>query len=366
MGGATQQRQRLAFGFLADCFLNSGLDSNPRAVRKSVRAALASLAILPLTFFITGSAMAEQLSIAAGERYTVTEPKQTLEQLVIGDNATLVFVPGVQQWSLVAKRARIGNNVTIDGRGQAGQAGKSGANAASEAAEQCHEGEPGANATVGANGAAGVSISLRLGLQQLGSLTVDSTGGAGGAGGVGGSGQHGGAINRCRGSDGGAGGAGGLGGDGGDGGNVKVTFWDPAAKQDLQAYTNQISVTAIGGAAGAGGQGGRGGGAVDGEYQKGFSPGGKKWLAGGDAGAEGAAGREGRAGRSGQVNVDEDLRLRITLMQGAPVAAVVAASAAKPAATGPAASEPAVQAQLDKLNKLVQDLQKRLDVLEKQ
>ena len=273
---------------------------------KSANGALLT-AVLTVSMF----SQAAELHIDAGETYIVSKEQANLqlEQFTIGDKATIRFAAGIRQWSVKASHATIGESVLIDARGSAGAAGAAGEGVDGQAAK-CEDGQPGADGLHGARGERGTSVVLRMGVVELGSLSVETGGGIGGEGGVGGYGQSGGAISRCEGPSGGAGGIGGAGGDGGDGGDIRIVYWDPAGEKDLSGLEQRFTLNAISGLAGAGGQGGAGGKGVSGMYLKTSGPTGKKWLRAGLTGKQGLSGVEGRVGRDGLVRIDEDFRVR--------------------------------------------------------
>ncbi|MBB3048838.1 hypothetical protein FHR99_003112 [Litorivivens lipolytica] len=259
-----------------------------------VSAAVASLLAAPL---IAAPAIAQQKTVAAGETWLITsEQKVTLDQLTIGDGARIEFADNVENWALSVKRARIGRDVVIDGRGASGEPGAPG-EGFTEPARVCDDGKNGLAGGQGGMGGSGVNLSLSLGIAEIGSLTVATDGGAGGAGGVGGAGQHGGDINKCRGGAGGDGGAGGTGGPGGAAGDLTLVY-RPLGSLDTTDILRAMKLSSAGGEGGKGGSGGVGGGGVEGRYMKGSFGGNKKWLAGGEAGAVGDKGASGESGPS--------------------------------------------------------------------
>lgn len=282
----------------------------------------------------------------------------TLTRLELGDGAVVRFAPGVKHWRLVATEALIGKGVFIDGRGEVGAAGEAGGDAVGQA-ERCKDGLPGQAGMSGIAGNPGVSMRLELGVLEIGSLTVDASGGAGGAGGSGGAGQLGGDIDHCRGGRGGAGGAGGDGGAGGNGGDVELYYWSPAQKP-LDSIRSGIKVLSDAGAAGSAGSGGVGGAGVKGRYQKGSIAGNKKWLAGGAAGQNGASGKSGESGRGGKVTVAEHLKRSL--------GQIIDSSRREtaPKVTGAGADMTGMLQQLQALQRRIERLERRVRQLETQ
>lgn len=269
------------------------------------------IALLATVLTVSSFSQAAELHIEAGETYTVIQEQANLQldKFTIGDKATIRFAPGIRQWSVKAGHTSIGEQVLIDARGGVGATGIAGASVDGQAAK-CEDGKPGADGLHGARGERGTSVILRMGIVELGSLSIETSGGMGGEGGAGGNGQTGGTISRCEGPSGGAGGKGGAGGDGGDGGDIRIVYWDPAGGRDLSSLEQRFTLNASSGLAGAGGQGGAGGKGVSGMYLKTSGPTGKKWLRAGLTGKQGLSGVEGRTGRDGLVRIDEDFRVR--------------------------------------------------------
>mgnify|MGYP005810311463 CR=1 FL=1 len=265
-----------------------------------------SSALLPLA-----AAAAENLRVAAGETHQLSpsEAHAHFASWTLGDGATLVLPAGPEQWRLQVDRARIGQGVHILGRGAAGANGRAGETATGRA-DACHAGRAGGSGLAGDPGAAGASLDLSLGIDALGSLAVDLSGGTGGQGGAGGGGQDGGVAQQCSGGDGGAGGGGGDGGDGGNGGSAHIRYSylsDGSAPGDVP-----ITVVSEGGNGGAPGAPGRGGAGSEGKYiQARTLSGSQKWVDGGAAGHDGQPGKAGRAGSKGQVAIEQDLNQRL-------------------------------------------------------
>lgn len=315
----------------------------------------------------TGFSHAADLTVAPGQTYTVG-PAQSdlrLDHLTLGDNARITFAPGVSSWRVYAKQASIGQNVVIDGRGADGIAGNAGAERSGRA-KACEEGRAGGNGGMGASGGNGVSMTLWWGVESLGSLAIQADGGSGGAGGVGGRGQEGGAVNRCTGASGGAGGVGGAGGNGGKGGDVVFSYFGKSAG-------DKIRISSVGGSAGLRGIGGAGGPADDGKFQRTTT--GDRWFQGGQPGVSGNTGAVGHTGVQGGVqldvaasNVGPAWRDEIGSV-GAPTVAVlqqqVQALQANTAVTAPSGQSQSVPELLKQMQSRIDDLEQRLQILEK-
>lgn len=293
----------------------------------------------------------QSLVIKAGETYTVNSPSTLrLDSLVMENNSRIVVAPGLKSWGLEANRARIGDGARIEARGPAGIPGVSGVNAAGQA-EACKSGVPGGAGDAGKAGGNGTDLRIRLGLEAVGALTVDSSGGSGGAGGAGGAGQAAGEVKMCNGPAGGAGGAGGKGGDGGRGGNITLLYWAADHQADVRDMADRISAVSEGGVAGAGGTGGAGGKGSTGHFETGPSlSGGQKWVPGGKAGEPGAAGASGASGSRGAVAVQEDVAGRVESMLKA-----------KPETRASSARDE----ELELLRSQMKVMQQRLEALEK-
>lgn len=278
---------------------------------KLVRAGILSLLGCSATLLPLGVDAGENLRVGAGETHqlSATDARTHFESWILGDGATLVLPAGPEQWRLQVDRARIGQGVRILGRGTAGADGKAGASLAGSAAA-CHAGRPGGAGLAGDPGSAGASLDLSLGIEALGSLAVDLSGGAGGQGGIGGNGENGGAAQQCSGGDGGAGGNGGDGGDGGSGGNAHIRYSflsERGAPGDVA-----ITVTSEAGSGGPAGAPGHGGSGNQGQFiQTRTLSGNQRWVDGGSPGRTGDAGKAGRAGSKGQSTIEQDLNQRL-------------------------------------------------------
>lgn len=308
-----------------------------------------SAALLPL------AAAAEDLRVAAGETHQLS-PAQAhahFASWTLGDGATLVLPAGPEQWRLQVDSARIGQGVRIIGRGATGPNGRAG-DTLTGRAEACRAGRAGGSGLAGDPGAPGASLDLSLGIDALGSLAVDLSGGAGGQGGAGGDGENGGAAQQCSGGDGGAGGNGGDGGDGGNGGSAHIRYSylsDRSAPGDVPV--NVVSEAGIGGAPGAAGHGGSG---SEGHYMQARTlSGSQKWVDGGAAGRDGQAGKAGRGGIKGQIAIEQDLNRRLNQL-------IETGRIANPA---PAAAPRAATDRTEELEHKLDEALRRLEALEK-
>ena len=263
-------------------------------------------ALLPLA-----ASAGETLRVGAGATHQLSpaEANARFDAWILGDGATLVLPPGAEQWRLQVDRATIGQGVHIVGRGAPGANGQAGESIPGRA-DACHAGHPGGAGNPGNPGAGGAALDLNLGIDKLGSLAIDVSGGAGGQGGAGGRGQDGGIAQQCSGGDGGAGGDAGDGGDGGNGGSARVRYSylsDQSTPADIP-----VTVVSEGGAGGTAGPAGRGGSGNEGKYvQARTLSGSQKWVDGGAAGRDGQPGKVGRAGAKGQVVIEQDLNRRL-------------------------------------------------------
>jgi len=267
-------------------------------MKKTILQGLLLIGLSPLT-------IAEDLIIEKGEEYLVTPDKmnQSVEKLVIADNATISFAEGVDHWELLAADASIGYGVVINGGGKSGDAGAPGLTYDKQA-RSCTPGKRGKGGESGSNGYPGVDIYLGLDARKIGNLKIVADGGKGGDGGAGGAGQDAGNIVNCPAARGGGGGAGGPGGDGGRGGNVVLSVNPIDPNTEVAALTAGVRVSVKPGEAGKGGEGGKGGAGSEGTYinQKTLT-GNKKWVAGGPRGRFGVTGEDGDEGSYGQVFV---------------------------------------------------------------
>lgn len=318
-----------------------------------------------------GAATAADLTVGAGQTYTVSAAQSDLrlDHLTLGDNARVVFAPGVGSWRVYAKQAAIGQNVVIDGRGVAGAAGVNGIDRA-DAAKDCEDGRAGGNGGAGGVGGAGVALDLWWGVESLGSLNIQTEGGAGGAGAKGGRGQDAGRVNLCAGPRAGDGGVGGVGGSGGKGGAVALSYL-PATKAANLA--ERIRIGSAGGAAGVGGVGGVGGTATEGRFQR--TPAGDRWFKGGTPGVAGVAGASGVAGVAGDVQLQLASSaagpswLNEITGASAPSVAVlqqqVQALQANSAVVAPSGESQSVQQLLQQMQRRIDELEQRVNVLER-
>lgn len=297
-----------------------------------------------------------RLDIPAGQTYTINSSQQrvSLDVLTIGDDAKVVFAPGIEQWYVRADRARIGSNVVIAATGAAGTAGQSG-EVPGATADDCRNGVSGGSGSDGTDGSNGVSIRLQLGLQALGDLYIDTRGGAGGAGGTGAAGQDAGLFGpNCKAApSGGNAGDGGNGGGGGTAGDISVTYWAAEPSLNVKLVANLVHVQAAGGVAGTAGKGGAAGKGSEGRYiKKKTLTGNRAWLGGGSAGEAGKDGSAGLAGADGRVMVEQALVSVKT----------VAPEPSKPA-TKPVAGNR--DAEIDAVKSELKSLMERLDRLQK-
>ena len=232
--------------------------------------------------------MAMPTAIATAQSGTIrnaeyTVPPGTVEQVPAGNSAILVerFAMGDESRIEIsdetpllvirAKKAVIGNDTMIFGRGRNGEDGR---------ARTGRIGQPGGN---------GPTIVLLAEEQNIQGLSIVALGGAGGAGGSGLPGSPG-REARCSSRDaenGEPGDQGGKGGDGGNGGNIFVVL-----PRDTNGYG--ISLNVNWGEPGEGGQGGTGGPGGRGRRRCGPWP---YWKKG--AGSTGPAGPNGTPGEHG-------------------------------------------------------------------
>ena len=277
---------------------------------------------------------AEQLHVKAGQSVTLDGKKSVLvlDTLELDDNSTLIIPSSMSQIQIQASKAIFGQHTRILAVGADGAAGKAGVSQTGQAA-RCEPGANGGNGSPGNNGSDGVEVNLTLRIAAIGSLAIDTHGGAGGVGGAGGQGQKGGEFDNCDAPPGGEGGRGGDGGDGGNGGHVRVLYTLLPDAGLSAGIGDRIQVDASGGKGAAGGSGGKGGAGVEGRFvnMKTLS-GSRKWVGGGRTGADGSTGKNGRDGSKGQVLVQQDLRSRMDEMvqkQAAQVEAIGAQLAHK-------------------------------------
>ena len=256
----------------------------------------------------------DSLVIDANSTYTVTKAQGELflKSLTVGDNAVIEFDPDVVRWHLQASNVSMGNGIVINASGRPGDNGTVGKSAVG-IADECGDGKPGEDGQHGSNGTDGVAISMRFAISDIGSLTINATGGEGGAGGRGGAGQQAGKVIRCTGPDGGAGGQGGEGGDGGNGSYIRIVYSYLEGATASGALGQFVTVDNAGGEAGKGASGGHGGGGAEGKYiNMRTLSGSKKWMPAGQSGVEGRVGKTGRIGVTGQTLMERDLEGRMT------------------------------------------------------
>ena len=273
---------------------------------------------------------ANELTIAAGETYTITPQQQrlTLSSLRIGDGARIIFAIGVNDWYLRADQAYIGRNVVIDGNGQGGAVGVDGKHAA--AVSVCKGGAAGFPGGDGINGSHGVSMRIQLGLVAFEGLQILANGGVGGDGGAGGDGSAAGSYEASCGKaeTGGAAGEGGNGGNGGNGGDITLMYWPASNQLDMSRIANEVQVSAEAGVSGTGGRPGKPGAGSRGRYvKKKTLTGNMAWAGGSEAGAEANKGKDGIAGKPGDIVVEQAL---VSVVPAA-MAGPAKAPAAKPA-----------------------------------
>lgn len=249
------------------------------------------------------SVQAAELHVGAGKEHLIGEASLHLQRLVLEDGATLRLAPGVHRLALRAEQAWIGQRVRILAAGADAVPAAEGRAAAAPGG--CVAGEQGGAGEAGAAGEQGADLQLLLGLQQFGSLLLDSRGGAGGVGGKGGAGSDGSSSERCAGSDGGAGGRGGDGGSGGRGGEVLLRYWSLSADGyiPISNYGPGVQVLNGGGAGAVGGPGGQPGQGGQGELVK-RPTGIKVFRNPGSAGEPGVAGGHGIPGEAGRFLIE--------------------------------------------------------------
>ncbi|WP_276499214.1 hypothetical protein [Pontibacter litorisediminis] len=200
-----------------------------------------------------------RLDVGPGETYVVA-PENVLQvdTLVLHEKATIRFSP-TQQGVLHAKVAYIGKKCTISARGL--------------------DGANGSANNPGQNGEAGGNLSLQLHLEQLGSLTIDASGGRGGKGANGKNGRqgkpdeyvtkvsrdaHGKTVKTVElvpGTLGTNGTDATMGGNGGDGGNIMLVYSTKGfiANFNRDIHVNNINILYNAGESGKSGTPGKGG-----------------------------------------------------------------------------------------------------------
>lgn len=314
------------------------------------------IALLSAVFSISAWS-AGNLSIGAGETFTVGPEQQRLmlDTLTIGDGARIRFEDGIYQWQLRAQQARIGEGVVIEASGVDGKDGADG-RGFDRSAGECSAGKDGTNGGSGTGGSNGVSLRMQLGLVEMGSLNIVSSGGDAGNGGAGGNGQDAGAFTKsCKSApDGGDAGNGGNGGDGGNAGDVTVLYWAVAEKLAGMDVAERIVVEAEAGSAGVAGEAGkRGDGSEGGYIRKRTLAGDRAWVSGGSKGRKGEPGVSGKSGQRGSVLIEP------ALVTSQPV---VVAPAAAPTAEAPKNAQS--EQEIKELKDTLKALMKRLDELE--
>jgi hypothetical protein len=256
------------------------------------------------------TAHSEPLIVEKNQVINISGEKLLVERLVMEDGSKIIIES--REFELHALSASFGRNVEIIAIGSPGKTGANGENIPGQAG-YCEKGTQGGNGSAGSPGKDGANISITVGLESLGSLKIDASGGKGGNGGNGGNGQTGGVAKgdyTCHGGDGGDGGNGGDGGGGGKGGNVTFKYWNmldmdaikalkstQAGAALLDKFTVGLDIVNNGGTSGTGGAPGFGAGGGGGR---------RKCVlkvcvsrGSGNAGAMGQAGAVPRAGVNG-------------------------------------------------------------------
>ena len=304
-----------------------------------------------LFFVNAGQAFAETLHVKAGQSYTLmqSKPLWDFDELRLDDNSTLVL-PKATQLILRGERVYIGDGVTIVASADRGSIGAQGA-AYSNAANDCAKPLQGKTGEPGGSGANAPNLELQWRLVEFGDLAVELRGGHGGDGGRGGPGQDADPNADCDRVDGAAGGAGGAAGLPGSGGNLSVQFSavDDALLLHAQNHVRADLAPGKPGKPGAGGDGGKG---SAGRYiNKKSLASTRSWQAGGEDGRVGSDGDPAGVAAAGKLSF---------------------AIATRPQ-TSPEAPKPQVAVKTDQglverisnLEKLVLELQGRLDQLER-
>ncbi len=248
------------------------------------------------------------IHVKSGKTLTLNPEQSVLEldTLILEDNSMLVVPAGTVSLQLSASEVQIGRGVKIQAQGMPGKDGAPGTGY-STPAQDCESGKDGGTGASGEPGQRGVDLSLRFNFIKLGSLVIDTSGGAGGNGGDGGNGQNAGEFDYCTAPEGGDGGAGGNGADGGDGGQVRL-FYTTASDLDQASIRKSITIISKGGEAGAAGKAGLAGAGSEGKYiTKRTLGGNRKWEAGGDAGKPGVPGTSGNDGVNASVVLEQAL-----------------------------------------------------------
>jgi len=192
--------------------------------------------VLPYTCHsqLLGDNYYSKVVVELEEEKTIFTDSVHIDTLVLKDGAKLKFI---QNSILIVENAFIGNNCELNSFGLPGVDGKT--------QELSH----------GSNGADGKNLILVIDFKVLGSLTINTNGGAGGNGARGRPGDNGG--DGQSGSD---GGGGGNGGSGGNGGNLTLIYSHEGFVPIFNSKRNHsIQLNYDGGNPGLGGQGGQGG-----------------------------------------------------------------------------------------------------------
>ena len=212
---------------------------------------------------------AAEFRIPAGETRTIPAGSALLvvDSLVLEKGATLEITPGVEMFTIKAKKSEFGEGTTILARGPDGGQGQNGFN--------------------------GSTLNLYLGEATFLGTTINTTGGTGGKGLTGGKGRAGqpAFCPSSSGKNGSPGGTGGTGGNGGKGGDISIFT------SNNQSLPTNLLLQPAGGAKGGGGDGGQGGDLGPGTK---CGPWPYWYLGSGYNGPQGAAGQPGAEGEKGQ------------------------------------------------------------------
>ena len=205
-----------------------------------------------------------RLHVKEGEIKKLSLSNISVNEFIMEDNST-IKLEGIDKWSLSATIGKIGKNCNIIGVGNDGGSGSPG-NSGNPGGE-CQRGGNGSSGSSGSSGSNGITITLKMEIIDLGTLTINTSGGKGGDGGNGGSGGNGGQADiskDCRGGNGGDGGVGGNAGQGGCGGNIAIEFCNNGKHPQFNVASNINVINTImnagrNGNVGIGGDFGRGG-----------------------------------------------------------------------------------------------------------
>lgn len=210
----------------------------------------------------------KKLRIPFGQTITINETETIINELIM-ENNSIIKLQGIQNWTLNARTARIGEGCKILGTAKNGDNGQPGSKGG-DASKDCKPGSTGINGEHGKKGENGINVNIYMEIIELGELTIDTRGGQGGNGGNGGDGGNGGKADisdNCRGGAGGDGGIGGNSGQGGNGGNI-IFEYSIRGKTPLfnrsQKFNSVITNMDAGtnGKVGSAGEGGKGGDSV--------------------------------------------------------------------------------------------------------